>query len=209
MSRYAKLTTGLVGAWFAFSLVASALHLYRNGPGQPPLALGLAASTPIILFLIWFAGSRSFREFTLSLSPRTLTMVQGWRFAGIAFVALAAYGILPKLFASAAGYGDIAIGLTAFLALNLANAEHRGSFILWQLLGIADLVNAVLLGTLSGIIDPHGIPTAPMTVLPMSLIPIFGVPLFLILHIICIAQALKWPKHEASAVGVQLQSASF
>jgi hypothetical protein len=32
-----------------------------------------------------------------------------------------------------------------------------------------------------------------MTVLPMSYIPTFAVPLFLILHIICIAQARRWP----------------
>ena len=49
MSRYAKLTSGLVGAWFAISLTASALHLYRTGAGQPPLPLGLAAITPIIV----------------------------------------------------------------------------------------------------------------------------------------------------------------
>jgi hypothetical protein len=32
-----------------------------------------------------------------------------------------------------------------------------------------------------------------MTVLPMSYIPTFAVPLFLILHIICIAQTRLWP----------------
>lgn len=209
MSRYAKLTTGLVGAWFVFSLAGSALHLYQNAPNQPPLIFGLTVMTPLILFFVWFAASKTFREFTLSLDPGTLTMVQGWRFAGIAFVALAAYGVLPKLFASAAGYGDMAIGLTAFLALKLARPSHRGSFILWQLLGIADLVNALLLGTLSGIIDPHGIPATAMTVLPMSLIPTFGVPLFLMFHVICIAQALRWPKRHVVVAGEPLRSASF
>ncbi|HEV2279531.1 MAG TPA: hypothetical protein VGS02_15220 [Acidobacteriaceae bacterium] len=210
MSRYAKLTTGLLGLWFVFSLAAGARHLYQNAANQPPLNLGLAVGLPIILFVVWFAASKTFRVFTLSLNPRTLTMVQGWRFAGIAFVALAAYGILPNLFAAAAGYGDIFIGLTAFLvALNLVSAEHRGSFIVWQLLGIVDLVNAVLLGTVSGIINPHGIPTTAMTELPMSLIPTFGVPLFFILHVICIAQALRWPKRQVAAVREPLRSASF
>jgi hypothetical protein len=31
-----------------------------------------------------------------------------------------------------------------------------------------------------------------MTVLPLSLIPTFFVPLFMMLHVICIAQARKW-----------------
>lgn len=210
MSRYAKFTTGLLGLWFVFSLAAGARHLYQNAPNQPPLNLGLAVSIPILLFLVWFGGSRSFREFTLSLNPHALTMVHGWRTAGLAMVALGAYGVLPNLFALSAGYGDIAIGLTAFLvALNLTNAEHRGSFILWQLLGMADLVNAVLMGTLAGVIDPHGIPSTAMTVLPMSLIPTFGVPLLLMLHIISIAQARRWPKGQVAAVGAPLQSPSF
>jgi hypothetical protein len=199
MSKYAKLTGGIIAAWFVFSLVASALHLYTNIPNQPPLPLGLAALTPIVLFLGWFLSSAKFREFALSLSPRTLTLVQSWRIAGFTFLALAAYGILPGLFALPAGWGDIAIGATApFVALGLAAPGHRKSFIFWQLLGITDLVTAVALGPLASMLNPHGVGAAAMTVLPMSLIPTFGVPLFLILHIICIAQAVRWPESAAS-----------
>jgi hypothetical protein len=98
--------------------------------------------------------------------------------------------ILPAFFAWSAGWGDIAIGVTApFAALRLANPAQRKGFIFWQVLGITDLVNALALGTLAGVIDPHGIPTGAMTVLPMSYISTFAVPLFFILHIICIAQA--------------------
>jgi hypothetical protein len=200
MSRYAKLTTGLIGAWFVFSLGASALHLYTNGPNEPPLPLGLAALTPIVLFLAWFMSSAKFRQFALSLSPSVLTFVQSWRIAGFTFLALAAYGILPGLFALPAGWGDIAIGATApFVALGLATPGHRKSFILWQILGITDLVSAVALGTLASVLNPHAIAASAMTMLPMSLIPTFAVPLFLILHIICIAQAVRWPRSATSS----------
>src|SRR4051812_29164334 len=186
MSRYAKLTTALIAAWFVFSLAASALHLYRTGPGAPPLALGIAVLAPTVAFLVWFTRSAAFRDFSMALNPRVLTFVQSWRLAGFVFVVLAAYGILPKVFALPAGWGDIAIGATASLvALKLAKAERRSGFILWQVLGMTDLVVAVTLGTLAGFVDPHGIPTSAMTVLPMSLIPTFAVPLFFILHIIC------------------------
>jgi len=70
-----------------------------------------------------------------------------------------------------------------------------------QLLGITDLVNALTLGTLAGVIDPHGIPTTAMTVLPMSYITTFAVPVFFILHIICIAQARRWPATRFAATG--------
>ena len=193
MSRYAKLSSWLLGAWFVVSIAASGLHLYENGPNQPPLPLGIAALAPIVIFLAWFALSASFRKFTMSLSPRVLTLVQTLRIEGFAFLVLASYNILPRTFALSAGWGDIAIGATASLAAwKLANPNRRSSFIAWQILGIADLVNAVLMGTLAGVINPHGIPTGAMTVLPLSLIPTFAVPLFLILHVICIAQAVRW-----------------
>ncbi|MGA8109503.1 MAG: hypothetical protein WB974_08720 [Acidobacteriaceae bacterium] len=195
MSRYAKVTLGLIAAWFVVALAASALHLYKTGPNQPPLAFGVAALTPLVLFFVWFASSRNFRAFTHSLDPRILTLIQSWRVGGFVFLVLATYGILPNLFAQPAGWGDMAIGVTAPLAaLALANPRHRRSFVLWQVLGMADLVTAVALGTLTPFIDPRGVPTSAMTVLPLSLIPTFAVPLFFILHVLSIDQALRWPQ---------------
>lgn len=205
-SRYAKLSVWLIGAWLAFALVASSLHVFESGT-RPPLAMGISAVIPIALFLAWFAASRSFRDFTLSLSPKILTLVQSWRVIGFAFLVLAAYGILPRAFALSAGWGDLFIGGTAIsAALTLARPEHRRAFVLWQFLGIADLLNAVAFAALSGVIDPHGIPATPMTLLPLSLVPSFGVPLFLILHIICIAQALRWPARDMASVSQGLHS---
>ncbi len=208
MSKYAKLSAGLLAAWLLFALSSSALHLYMNAPNTPPIALGLAVVTPVLLFLVWFASSPGFRQFVLSLSPRAVTLVQSIRVAGIVFLALGTYKILPAYFALSAGWGDIIIGATApFAAFWLANPAHRKGFIFWQLLGIADLVNALALGTLSGIIDPHGIPTAAMAVLPMSYITTFAVPVFFILHIICIAQARRWPATSFAATGTGFQTA--
>jgi hypothetical protein len=189
-----KLIAGLITVWFALSLAASALHLLQTPPNLPPLPLLLAVLTPIAVFSIWYMRSRSFQEFVLSLDPRTLTMLNAWRVAGFAFVALYAYKILPGVFALPAGWGDFAIGATAFLAASrLGIPERRRGFILWHLLGMLDLVLAVSLGAAARLIDPHGINTAPMTVLPLSMIPGFAVPFFLIVHIISIAQARRWP----------------
>jgi hypothetical protein len=208
MSQYAKLSTGLLAVWLMFALFSSALHLYQNAPNTPPIAFGIAVATPIVLFLVWFASSPGFREFVLGLSPRALTLVHSMRIAGFVFLVLATYKILPAFFALSAGWGDIAIGATAaFAAFRLANPAHRKGFIFWQILGIADLVNALALGALAGVIDPHGIPTTAMTVLPMSYIPTFAVPLFLILHIICIAQARRWPTTDFATPANRFQTA--
>jgi hypothetical protein len=81
----------------------------------------------------------------------------------------------------------------------MANPIHRNGFIVWQVLGIADLVAAVGLGTTAGLLSPHGPSMAAMTVLPLSLIPTFLVPLFFILHGICIAQARAWKSDSTDA----------
>jgi hypothetical protein len=208
--KYAKLTTGLIFVWFLFSLTASALHLFTTSPGQPPLPVGLSVLIPIAIFVGWSAASQPFRQFLLSLNPRTLTFVQAWRIAGYVFLVLYTYNILPGQLALPAGWGDIVIGATApFVALKLADPRHRTSFIVWQLLGIADLVTAVGMGVASQFISPHGISTSPMTVLPMSLIPTFAVPLFMMLHFISIAQARQWQEQRYPRVSEPLQSSGL
>jgi hypothetical protein len=193
-AQYGKLTGTLIGAWFVFAFTAAALHLFEADPSRPPIALGLAVLTPLLVFAIWSAASPGFRGFTQSLSPRTLTFVQSWRIAGYVFLVLYTFGILPGIFALPAGWGDVAIGLTAaFVATRLANPEHRKSFMFWQALGIFDLVLAVTLGTTARLLAPHAVATSALTALPLSLIPTFAVPLLMILHFICIAQARQWP----------------
>jgi hypothetical protein len=109
-TNYGKLIGWLLGSWSLFAISASALHVFKNGPDKPPLALGLAALTPLILFAAWFAASTGFRDYVLSLSERTLTLAQAWRIGGFVFLVLYTYGILPGIFALPAGWGDIAIG---------------------------------------------------------------------------------------------------
>ncbi len=193
MKNYGKLTAGLIVGWFILALSASGLHLFRNDSNRVGLAVGLAALTPIVVFSLWFAASEKFRQFALSLNPRTLTFVQSWRILGFVFVLLQAHSVLPAIFALPAGYGDMAIGATASLvAWKLANPSHRRTFLLWQVFGIADLVMAVSLGTTARLLSPHGTSMVAMTVLPLSLVPTLIVPLLLIFHVICIAQARAW-----------------
>ena len=198
-TNYGKFLAWLIAAWFTFSFVASAFHVFQTAPSRPPLPLLIGVLVPVALFSAWYLSSRPFRDFILSLDPRTLTVVHSWRIGGFVFLVLCTYGILPRFFALPAGWGDIAIGATAILARKLASPDHRRSFILWHLLGMADLVDAIALGAASRFISPaESITTAPMAVLPLSLIPTFAVPLLLILHIICIAQARRWPKRHES-----------
>jgi hypothetical protein len=206
MKNNNKLTIGIVVAWFIFSLSASALQLFKNEAERVGLAVAIAALTPIVVFGVWYAASANFRKFALSLNPRILTFAQTWRLLAITFVILEARGVLPAIFALPAGCGDIAIGATAwFAALKLANPERRYSFMLWQALGILDLIVAVSLGTTARLLSPQGPSMAAMTGLPLSLIPTFLVPLFLIFHVICIAQAKGWTASYTRSTAAPVQ----
>ena len=192
----------LLVLWLVGALLAGYIGVFDAGSPYSmsvPIPLGLGAILPVVLFGIWFQVSGSFREYVLSLNPAVLTAVQSWRVGGIVFLVLLAKGVLPPSFAYPAGFGDIAIGLTAlFIAWAFSRKKlSTNGFILWQLAGVTDLVAAVVTGVLSsptrtGILA-HGATTRVMGLLPMSLIPTFAVPLLFILHIICIAQARRAP----------------
>lgn len=204
-ARYRGLTALLLIVWFGISITASKLLIFHAGSKYAmtlPIPLGLAVLLPIAVFLLWFAVSRRFRQFALSLNPMALTIAETWRIGGITFVTLQAFHILPGVFAQPAGWGDFAIGLTApFVALYLARPGHKNAFIAWNIAGMVDLVSAITLGVLSstavGVLRPS-VSTDAMTLLPLSLIPTFAVPLLFIVHIILIAQAVGWQAQTAT-----------
>jgi hypothetical protein len=200
MDKYRKISVGILVVWFATVLIASALHGFENGLGRFGLGVALAAMIPLVIFSLWIAASNGFRKFLLSLNPRILTSLQTWRIMGFTFVLLEARNALPAIFALPAGYGDMAIGATASLvAWQLGEPKHRNGFILWQVLGIVDLITAVSLGTTAGLLSPRGPSMVALTVLPLSLIPTFLVPLFFMFHVISIAQARKWNVGEKAS----------
>jgi hypothetical protein len=210
MKDYRKLTLTLIAGWFLFAIAGSALHWFANSNGLG-IGVAVAAGAPMLLFATWFGLSAGFRQFVLSLDPRLLTSLQAGRIVGFTFVLLEAHRLLPALFAWPAGFGDMTVGATAvFVAWKFADAGHRKRFILWQAFGIADLVTAVTLGVTAGLIHPQGVSTGLMTVLPLSLIPTFLVPLYMMFHIICIAQARTW-KAETGRVltGMETLQASL
>jgi hypothetical protein len=209
--RYARLLSILIATWFIAVISASALEMFKGGSVLP----GSAFVLPLVVFGLWMWLSPSFRRFVLSADVRTLTYLQSWRVVGLALIFAGAYKILPDVFARPAGWGDLVIGLTAPLAaMALAKPERRAGMIVWQVLGILDLLTAV--ATAAAAIAQaqpigSGISMLPMTVLPLSVIPIFGVPLALMLHIVCIAKLTR--RDQASGVsagyGLGTQTASM
>lgn len=195
-TRVKTIVGAVVLLWLVLAFILGANEAYVRAPGALPLPIVLGVLTPILVFLVAFWTIGPFRNFVMSFDLPLAVGIQAWRFGGLGFIALYAYGVLPGLFAWPAGLGDMAIGATAplvVLALRRQPAFAAGTlFRVWNLLGILDLVVAVSLGGLSslrglGISDT--ITTFPMAELPLVLIPTFFVPLFIMLHIASLLQA--------------------
>lgn len=187
---------GLAG-WFGIALALGTAEVYVTTGPTPPLALPVAVTVPVAVFLAGYWGSPSIREFVLAADLRLATAIQAWRIGGFSFLALYTYGLLPGYFAWPAGLGDIAVGVTApWLLVALARRPSLAaskSFVAWQVFGILDLVVAVGVGALGPrIFDGDGASaTAPMTYLPLVLVPTFFVPVFIILHLTALFQARR------------------
>jgi hypothetical protein len=165
-----------------------------------PIVIGVMG--PLVVFVAAYVASGAFRKYILAADVRVLTAIQAWRAAGLAFLALTVHGVLPGLFAWPAGLGDIAIGVTApWVTLALMRRPDFVSspvFVVWNLLGILDLVVAVSMGALSsGFVPGLGgeITTEPMARLPLVLIPGFLVPMFIMLHLAALFQARRSPAY--------------
>ena len=107
-----NLTLAILVVWFLLAVAGSLLGVFDSEP-RPPLPLGLAAVIPVTLFAFCYLTSARFQEFVMSLDLRILTVAQTWRVGGIVFLILYQHGALPGVFAIPAGWGDIAIGITA------------------------------------------------------------------------------------------------
>ncbi|HWZ72940.1 MAG TPA: hypothetical protein VN326_15900 [Casimicrobiaceae bacterium] len=191
-------------AWFAVVAVVGARGGFVTPPGVPPLPILLGFLTPLVVFLAGYWLSRPIRQLVLAIDPRLMMAMQAWRFAGLGFLALYTYGVLPGFFALPAGLGDITIGVTApwLLVVLMRQPSFAASrtFVIWNLLGILDLVVAMGTGALGTILvagADTGVGTGAMAQMPLVLIPAFFVPVLFALHASALFQARRFAaNHE-------------
>jgi hypothetical protein len=204
--------------WFLLVFVGSLLGVFVGNPSQPPLALGAAVILPVIVFLGGWFGSARVQLFIASLDIRAVVFAQIGRMLGGVFLIFYALGGLPGIFALPAGWGDVAIGLTAPLVAWLLVKKSRfrlSVLVLWNVLGMLDLISAVSLGILTsrstlGVLA--GETTSVLVVAtPLSLIPTFLVPFYFMLHLIALNQARRYWAHgsQQTLMRSDLPEASF
>ncbi len=196
---------GMLALWLVVVFWLGAAGAFVRAPGTPPFPILIGATAPVVVFLAAYWGSAAFHSFTLSIDLPLAAAVQAWRAGGLGFLALYAHGVLPGSFAWPAGMGDIAIGVTApWVTLALVRRPRFVSsrvFVVWNLLGILDLVVAVSVGGLSSLLATGAageVTTAPMAQLPLLLIPAYLVPLFIVLHLSGLLQSRRQASNDHS-----------
>ena len=177
-------------AWFVVVVILAATRAlyYEGGLGAP--GLGVAVALPIAVLCIVVARTQALREEFHRVPLWLLVGVHVVRLLGISSIILYTAGRLPAPFASAAGWGDIFVGATALPVAWLTYRRPtnvRSMIWIWNVIGIADLINAVGLGVISSpgpqrliFAEPS---SAIMATLPWLVIPGFLVPLLFAVHI--------------------------
>jgi hypothetical protein len=137
------------------------------------------------MYLIASIQMKAFGDYSKQIQYNKTTAliiaVQTYRIGGIAFLWGMTQGMLDPAFAIPAGVGDILIGVTAIpfaIFLWKGYSWSKYAIVVWSVLGIADLVNAITLGRIT---NPD-FSTSTMATFPWILVPTVGVPLGLALH---------------------------
>ncbi len=200
--------------WFGLVLVIGATGLIgAKGLGAP--GLGAAVVLPAAMLTLLYAFAPRIRSAMLSMSLPALVAVHAIRMLGVIFVALYAEGRLPAPFAPSAGWGDIAVGAAALpVAALIARFGSRvlPLVVLWNVVGFADLIDAIALGAASapGPLQVFaGPPTsALMTSAPWLIIPVFLVPCLLFIHIVIFVRLAKNERRAPAVLGREAGAAT-
>jgi hypothetical protein len=189
---------GVLGAWFVLVLAIGATGALDPVRGIGVPGLGLTVAAPVAALAAAFFAFRPIRNAMLGIPLPALVAVNAIRILGVIFLILHAARELPAPFAPSAGWGDIFAGATALpVAWSIARfgAPARALALIWNTIGIADLVNAVALGALSapGPLQVFAGPpsSALMITLPWLLIPGFLVPALMFIHVVIFYRLAK------------------
>lgn len=196
----------ILTAWFTVVVVFAALRLFSADRG--PLAsagFGLSILVPTITLTLVVARTPALRLRLSEIALPALIGMHAVRVLGVLFLVLYAQNRLPAEFANMAGWGDLLVGLTALPVAWLVARNHpwsRSIALIWNTVGLADLLDAIFLGLTSAPGPARlifgDVSSVIMGSLPWFLIPGFLVPVLLATHFGIAWRLLKANRGEAN-----------
>jgi len=189
--------SGLILAAWAITtgiMASSGSYQATDTRSPPPIGLQLATALAIQSACLWLSPTLR----GLLGNRKNLIRLNVWRLAGAIFLALMVTRQLPAVWAIPAGVGDVLIGAAAFwVAARLDEPGGRRRAIVFNLLGVLDLVVAIGLGITTNPGPAHLFHTTPNTELltrfPLALVPGFLVPLAFMVHFVSLWQLRREP----------------
>lgn len=151
----------------------------------------------IVLGLVPLFFSPIFRRAVDAIPIARLVGLQTIRVIGVFFITLLDMRLLPAQFALPAGYGDVLVGLLAIWMVSLLNTRKtyaRTLVILWNILGLLDLLVALTTGFMfipafaAQIVASGG---STLYLNYVLLIPTYGVPLAVLFHMYALRRLLS------------------
>lgn len=183
MNRTGRIVAIVLGLWLTVALIVGASGLYY---GVPTPLIGATNGLLVATSLLAIYFVRPLRVWVRALPLRWLILYHIVRFVGIAFLVLHAQGRIPAAFAITAGWGDIAVAVTALIvaywAVPIANGAHWWTVLGWNVFGLLDILFVLRTGIGLGMADATQM--VWITAFPWSLIPTFIVPLVIVTHVL-------------------------
>ena len=203
-SRVAAFSGIVLAAWATLTAVLARRGFFlQTDPDRLP-PVGVTLLLVLIVLAVCLVAFPTLRR--LLTNQRHLILLNLWRLVGLVFLMLMANGQMPALWALPAGIGDVIVGVVApWIARDVEMLQGRRRAIIFNLFGMADLVVAVGLGTMTSPGPTHVFQTTPTSVLatqfPLALVPTFLVPLAFVLHIVSLSQLLggAWAPRAAAS----------
>jgi hypothetical protein len=135
----------------------------------------------------------------MKVELRWFVLLHLTRFVGFYFFLLCSRGELPFAFAGPAGWGDIIVAALAILLLALSDARNWSMLIIWNTIGLTDILFVVMTALRLGLEDWQSMHA--LREFPLSLLPTFLVPLIIVSHVLIFFRAarLKSPPLSGTA----------
>lgn len=193
---YCALTLFILLGWLGAVLFLSKIGFFAQDPlFAPNIMLGF-----LFLFIILKKAysSKIIEKLIDKIPIPFIVSIQTYRIVGYGFFVLYGMGLLPAAFAFSAGIGDMVVGIAApFVAAIyfFRKVYPKKLAIIWNILGILDLVIAIGVGIFAYPrpiqVLPTEVSTELLSLYPLAIIPLFAVPLAILLHFLSIRSLNK------------------
>jgi hypothetical protein len=176
----------ILGAWICLAVgVGIAGWVERANAAAIAGIIWILAA--LILFACWKVPT--LQRWVMTVELRWLVLLHLTRFVGFYFFLLCSRGELPFAFAAPAGWGDIIVAALAVLLLALSNARNWTMLIIWNTIGLTDILFVVMTALRLGLEDWRSMHA--LREFPLSLLPTFLVPLIIVSHVLIFFRAAK------------------